>query len=119
MNGWIRGDRRRQPEIAGLVDDCLLAELHSDADCDDVPRLIESAAHRHQPEILSIEVPRCPILAATTAEGHDHGRVVDHVRWGTTALDRRGVDDGLESRPGLPERLRCAIELRVVEVASS
>src|SRR5688572_14237747 len=119
MNGGIRRNGRRQPEIAGLVDDCLLAELHSDADCDDVARLVKSAAHRHQPEILSVEIPWRPVLAATTAEGHHHRRVVDHVRWGTTALYRRSVDDGLESRAGLPQRLRCAIELRVVEVASS
>ena len=111
------GNRRRDAELARLVDHALHAELDAEPDRRNVARLIERAAHRNLAGVVALEVLRRPRAAA--AQSHGERRVVEDVRQRAAVLHRVGVDDRLERRSRLTHRLHRAIELAVVEVAAA
>ena len=78
----------------------------------EVAREVERLAQRDVAHELEIVVLRRPLLPVDLR--HCERRVVEHVTRGAPVVDRVGVDDRLERRSGLAERLRRAIELGVV-----
>ncbi len=79
-------------------------------------RLVERLPERHRPVEAVVVVLGLP-RRLRARHLHRH-RLVDHDRReGNPRPHRGGVDDRLEGGPGLPERLRGAVELAVLEVA--
>ena len=116
---WIDGYggiRVVRPNLAGLADDGLLAQLHAELDGDDVARHVERAPERHRPVELEVVVLRRP--GRRVGGDLDGERIVHHdVRERIAGLDRGRVHDRLEGGARLAERLGGAVELAVLEVA--
>src|SRR6185437_1422964 len=117
VDRWIRRDRRGDSKISRFVDHRLWAKLHAGLDGDDVAGLIQASPHRHGALELEIVVLRLPRRSISLR--NRYRRIVDDVRRWLASLDRRRVDDRFERRARLPQRLRCTIELGVVEVAAA
>src|SRR5207253_7981510 len=113
----VAGDRRRDAELSRLVDHALNSELDAEPDRSDVARLIECLPHRQPPEEAAVVVLWRPRRVAVHL--HSERRVVDQVRERSSTLYGVGVNDRLERRPWLPQRLAHAVALIVVEVATT
>src|SRR6202030_3697534 len=116
VDRWIRRNWSGDAKIPGLVNDGLFAELHAEADGGDVAGEIERLAERNLAEEFQIVILRRPFGLTRNLE---HERtVVDEIRRWPAILDRGRIDDRLERRARLTQRLHRAIELRIVEIPS-
>ncbi len=114
-HGQVCRDRRGDAELARILDDRLDADLLGDLQCRDVARVGDRFAQRDVAPELAVVVRGC----IGAGGGHERRRRIEDGVIGRDGLgvDGGGVDERLEGRPYLAERLRRAIELGVSEVA--
>ena len=112
----IRRQRAGDAEFARELDYTLHADVVEQTHGGDVARISESAAIGDASLEFVVVVVRRIILAAA-AEGD---RLVDHrVERRDALLERVGVNVNLERAAGLPQSLRGAVELRIVEIVAA
>ena len=115
---WIARDLGAQPQPGGHLGDGLDSHvIPPEPDGDHVAGFPQALADRHAALEGLVEVLRQPRFAAYLHVGE--GGIDHHVRGRDPALDRRGIDERLERRARLAQRLGGAIELGVREVAAS
>ena len=87
---------------------------------DHVLGLLQRAAQRHHAGAAAVIVLRRPVMGGDAGDRRQRDAGVLHQRVGLQALVKRGeIDDRLDRRAGLPQRLRGAVELagRIGEAA--
>ena len=85
----------------------------------EVFRFSECRAQPHRSFEFSVVVLRLPVLAAGLRGRHKERRVVDDRRRREPFLERRRVNEGLERRSRLPQRLRRMVELVAVVIEAA
>ena len=94
-------------ETLAVLRDGVHADVLGDAHGHQVARLLDAGAHRRRAVVGVARVLRLP----DPRTGRHLDRRVEHDRRrAVTLVERRGVDEGLERRPRLAQRLRRAVE---------
>ena len=95
------------PEPLAVARDHVHADVLGDAHRHQVARLLDAGPHRRRPVVGVARVLRLP----DPGPGRHLDRRVEHDRRRAVAVvERRGIDEGLERRPRLAQRLGRAVE---------